>query len=334
MKNLPTITVKPRAEVQPPPLWNLLGIPSNLPPDDRTRRLLQQLQSADFLPPPAWHDAVEILAGATSKKSGAFWLSRPAFCREVEDQLRIAIDELANRFFTILPDDRLSQWNELARQSGFSPALRARLALLEPGLALGSLTNNAMGDDLAMTMVHAISRIFPVDAATRRQLIGETLGPMFDRPHDWEDAARGLSRDRPEIAALVPEFVAAVAALCDPEREEARRREARARTAALEAEWDSQNRWYYESDLTPEYFRRYKYHLLGIFGIFLALVLLADVIVERAPTAGPAPRFRGYRFDDSLSGNPRRRHYDAPINNDSLQPPDSSRDSIERRQSP
>ncbi len=267
-------------------LWGILGIPAEAPPAEQRRQLLQRLEHGDYLPPPAWHDAIEILARGRAEDPA--WLSRPALRREIEDRSRDEIDRLALRFLSMPPSDRQAQWSALRRKCDHCPALRARLALIEPGRSseLGEL--EVLSDESLACLVRWIMRLFPLDAASRRQAIGEALGTMSDAPDRWEEAGKALAQGMPQIAQLVPEFLAAVASLCDRRREDEVRSVARARNAVEEAEWQSHDPWYYFSS------RRWQFVLYGCFaGIPLVLLLLAifnDYFRKSAPQAPSAAR--------------------------------------------
>lgn len=312
-------------DIDPSALWNLLGIPDEATPTERVRLLLQQLDLADYLPPPAWYAVLELLAQASPDGAGATWLSRPSLSREFEDRLRTEIDQLATRFWNIPPADRLSQWNGLAQRSGCWPSLRARLRLLEPGLALESIVIDETGDELASRLAQLIAQLFPLDAASRGRLIGDVLGSMIDKTHAWEEAAHQLSSDRPEIAQLVPEFLAAVTTLCDREREESLRCEARIRETDEDAEWDSENGWYdSESPQTTRIF----YCILGaIVGIPLLLQIFG-LIAGLAKPERPTQKSPNAGTVNETQVDPMRRAEKA-LRNKVPSPADTRGDSVE-----
>jgi hypothetical protein len=227
---------------------------------------------------------LDLLADANPQRADATWLSCPTLGREFEDRLRTEIDQLATRFWNVPPADRLSQWNDLSQQSRCWPSLRARLALLEPGLALGTIALKSTAADRAASLVQSIERLFPLDAASRGRSIGEVLGSMLDEPHAWEEAAHRLSRDRPDIALLVPEFMIAVTTLCDHEREEIRRYQAGVRETVEDAEWECQNLGYYLDWLRGD---RSTYWLCGIFGGIPLLVLVIAAVVDFVAASAP-----------------------------------------------
>ena len=281
MNDLSALDCPPESEFVRTAIGDVLGVPGNTAPSERTRLLLQQLDHTDYLPPPAWHDALEIFADPNLELVGEAWLARPALCREFEDRLRFETDHLATRFFDIPPADRLLQWTDLARQSRFSRALRARLALLKPGLALELGSMDAIVGDRTSHLVPWIVEMFPLEAAARARSIGKAIGSMIDDRHDWEATAHRLSQDHPEIAALVPEFLAAVLTLCEHEREleEKLRRAARDCGTAEGTGWESQNLGDYLKWMRGV---RADYWIFGIFGGIPLLVVLIAVLIERS----------------------------------------------------
>lgn len=265
-------------------LWNVLGIREDAPAAERIRCALAQLEQADFLPAAAWHDAIELLTVA-QPQLGCAWNERAALCREIEDRLRAEIDGFANRFFSVAPMPRRTEWDDLQLRARAWPSLRARLGLLEPGLALDSPATELGDDPRAAALAELIIRLFPLDAGARRRLIGRFLGTTFSEPHSWECAAHDLSHLDPATAALVPEFLNAVTGLCDHEREAARRREARAAKEARDAEWDNEDRWY---DTDTAQGRRHYYYMVGIFGAAPLLLLIIILIVDLSTGGTPS----------------------------------------------
>lgn len=267
-------------------IWNLLGVPAEKPSDEKIRLLLQQLDHADYLPPPAWHDAVELFAEARAQDMCRIEQSCPALFRDFEYRLRIEIDDLANQFFVISPAHRHLQSHDLARRSRRWPSLRARLALLEPGLAVEPLELEKNGDERATSLAHSAFRLFPLDVTSRQRLICELLGPMYAQPQAWETAARRLSAVHPEVASLVPEFLAAVMTLGDHERRENLKYDDRRRETVEDAEW-SANTYGYYWELLRGYIARNP--ILVIFVGIPLLVLIMAAIYDLANKERPAP---------------------------------------------
>lgn len=277
-----------------PTLWKIVGISADVPAGERTSRLLAQLEDAAYLPPAAWHDAIELLAeGDQSSELNS--QTRPALCREIEDGLRAEIDQFTGRFFSIAPADRRAQWHDLAQRAHVSPSARARLALLKPGIDVQPSALEIGESPRGAKLAEMVLQFFPLDASSRRRLIGCLLATMFDEPHEWEAAAHRLAAVQPEMAALVPEFLGGVVRLCDHERHEARRREARAVTLAKDAEWE-EDRWF---DLDTPKGRRRSYWLVGIFMALPLTVVILFKISELVSGRGkqePAPV--PYGFDE------------------------------------
>ena len=69
MNNLPALRCRARRmKFAAPAAGACVGITDDeLPPTERVRLLLQQLDYADYLPPSTWHDALEILAGPAAE---------------------------------------------------------------------------------------------------------------------------------------------------------------------------------------------------------------------------------------------------------------------------
>ncbi len=288
--------------------------------------MLAQLDLADYLPPPAWHDAVYLLTAASSARGDSPWLSRPALGREFEEGLRTEIDEFSSRFFHLSPTERLSQWNELSPRTRAWPSLRARLALLKPGLALESIPVEFIRDERAADLAQSLVRLFPLEAACRRTLIGRKLASMVDEPHEWEKAARRLSAEYPEMTLLVPEFVEGVMTLCDHERKKNLLYDARHRETDEDAEWRAHNFGYYLELLRAD---RTYYWIVGIFGAIPLLVLIIAALYDLAKKERPAQPASTYETVDKPRTFPARQDQIAPRSKRFQSPANSKRPALE-----
>ncbi len=185
----------------------LLGVESHVAPDERRRACLAQLDEADFDPPAAWHDSVDVLI-RPGRTSGAFtWHSIPALYEEAETGLSEEIEEFAARLLGIEPAERTRIWTSLSKRAEFSPALKRRLALLEAGLHIVVPEQLTSAPDRQGRLIRWVLAFYTSRLPTRTAIWIVACDAMCDSPEDWGRAADGLASQHPEIAQLAPELV-------------------------------------------------------------------------------------------------------------------------------
>ncbi|MFN0055838.1 MAG: hypothetical protein ACKV0T_27150, partial [Planctomycetales bacterium] len=187
----------------------LFGIPAHAAPADRVRLVLRQLESADFVPPAAWQDAVEILSRPAPEEESSSPTGSRAFQQDYEDRLREEIDTLASRFFLTPPAQRQQSWIDLCDQCRRSLPLTERLARLEPGLAIESPEFTVVAphsDELAGWIL----RLFPLSPEARAIQFCVALDQAAVDAGAWVHAAAWLQKEQPEIARLGVDLIDAI----------------------------------------------------------------------------------------------------------------------------
>jgi hypothetical protein len=182
------------------------GLAAYVPPAERQRRLLRHLDSAEFMPPVAWHDALEIVLQSQTEVEAGGPPDCRAFCREVEDRWRDEVDEFARSFFAIPPDVRRERWARLRDQCALSHSLAFRLKRLEPGLAIAA-ANFAGDSSPAGKLADWIVHLFTLTPEARARQVCVALDLVVRNAKYWRKAAARLPRVRPDIARLDPELL-------------------------------------------------------------------------------------------------------------------------------
>ena len=103
--------------------------------------ILSHLDEANFVPPPAWRQAIWLLS---DPKAPQAWPESgyDAFHEALENSLAEDVDAFATAFFSLPRGPRRAKWTQLLEQSAAFPRLRARLAPLQPGLDVESATSD------------------------------------------------------------------------------------------------------------------------------------------------------------------------------------------------
>ena len=183
-----------------------LELDPGLTPDAVRVALWQGLAATHFLPDPATHEAILILARRQISSVPALELAIPPAVAT----LRHRVEEFAAHFFDVPVADRRAIWAEFDRAAAGDPVIQDRLRRLAPGLEF----------DPAL--------VEPTDPRVRR-LAGEILGlfvapPAFqaawlrefayrlDHDPDFKRSARRralrtLTRHYPTIARLGPDYI-------------------------------------------------------------------------------------------------------------------------------
>ncbi|HET6881492.1 MAG TPA: hypothetical protein VFI31_15120 [Pirellulales bacterium] len=125
---------------KPPAAWRRwalaeLDLQPGMSNDEARRILFTRLSDLDFMPPGGWDNALRVAGIAPCGAA----LDGPVFVpaqRAAEESLRAEVESFAARFFSLPPDSRAAQYQELVKQSAGMPAVAARLEGLWPALEL------------------------------------------------------------------------------------------------------------------------------------------------------------------------------------------------------
>lgn len=176
-------------------------------PGDRAAaraEFLRRLPEADFLPPASWPLALALLQGRKLPDHPT-----PAQAEALHGQergLRHELDQFTERFFQIDVSRRRRQWQALVARCHDHPVLAGWLDHLEAGLEVRVEDLPEEPAHVAvLTRQMAVSFVLrPAERAKQRRDFLSTLSkPM----KFWQAAARELSRDYPDLAALDPVLV-------------------------------------------------------------------------------------------------------------------------------
>ena len=168
--------------------------------------ILSHLDEANFVPPPAWRQAIWLLS---DPKAPQAWPENgyDAFHEALENSLAEDVDAFATAFFSLPRGPRRAKWTELLEQTAAFPRLRARLAAFQPGLDVESATSDSENPQ-DKVLVDRIRRLFvlkPADQnAQRRQWLTSMTG-------DWKPVVRRVRTKYPKLAQLEADFLAALA---------------------------------------------------------------------------------------------------------------------------
>jgi hypothetical protein len=301
-------------------LSNLLGISGANSEEEQIRVLLWQLDQADYLPPPVWHEAIAIVTGREQIDWETADVSFPALREESEEKLRLEIEDFVTRFAALVPRERRAEWNELLRRSQAWPQFAKRLRLLEPGLEFALPIAGLDEATHIDRLLQCIAQLFPLDVLARHRLIGELLQPMRGDPHQWRSAVFELGRTHPQAVNLVPEFVLAVTQLRTREERYYERRGSRRLTVAEEPDPEKPDpKEPRRSQVKPLTLSRlqfwgehsYFWVVAVFFGIPLLLVLAALICEYAIPNSRFEGRAKSRTAQTSAEGEPRNDEVDA-----------------------
>ena len=194
----PPLDLKARASA-----W--LELDPGLSSDEVRPAIWRHLAESNFLPDPATHEAILILAGRQLGSAPALELAIPSS----EVQLRHAVEEFAGHFFEIPVADRRDRWEALHRAAAASPTVQARLARLAPGLTFDP--GPGPTDPRVRRLAGEILSLFPTPASVRPAWLRE-FAYRLDGDPDFKRSARRralrtLTRQYPTIAALGPDYI-------------------------------------------------------------------------------------------------------------------------------
>src|SRR5262249_33143954 len=110
-----------------------LGVSADAPTSDARAAYCNLLRDADFVPPVEWHSAYKLLS--TDSEVTVATVARDAnVARNVQDRLRIELDEFTAEFFDIDPVERRNRWGDLKIRAAAFKSLSTWLDALAPGL--------------------------------------------------------------------------------------------------------------------------------------------------------------------------------------------------------
>jgi hypothetical protein len=208
----------------------LVGDDESLPEHKRRIRALKQIDAADYVPAPAWSDAVEALAAkgvATPAGCGA------ALHCEIESQLADEVAEFARQFFSLPPPERQARWRDLLDRAQFWPAVRLWLSQHRAGLALCVPAVDGDQDEDTAELVRRIAALYAQRPDIRVRLAGQLVEAFAERPQAAKAAAARLRVAHPEFAAIVPRLLDEMVRLPSRQKQMARFRAASRRRQKL-----------------------------------------------------------------------------------------------------
>jgi hypothetical protein len=185
----------------------VFGLEAGASPQAVRAAIVAHLEQAEFMPPPAWRQAIGLLCDPQAQQTrpdGEF----DAFREAAENQLAEVVDLFAAEFFSLAAGPRSVKWTKLLKLVNEFPRLRARVNSLQPGLAVEPDPRGGQDQQEAI-LAERIRRLFvlkPADqAAQRRQWLAAMEG-------DWRPAVRKMRTTRPRLARLDSEFLSALMA--------------------------------------------------------------------------------------------------------------------------
>lgn len=189
--------------------FQVLGVAAGTSPRQVHAAVLEQLDSADFVPPPPLEQAVLLVA---DKLPASLWARDRGteMFRARERELSKYVERLASVFFSLDPVKRRAAWQAARQRAAFSIPLSARLDALAAGLdvTLPALIGDGTSftDRLANGVCKSFVMVPPARAAWREEQIERALAD----PHPWQAAARDLQHRYPQLLRLAPELIASL----------------------------------------------------------------------------------------------------------------------------
>ncbi len=168
--------------------------------------VMAQLESADFMPPVAWRQAIWLLCDSRAPQA---WpqTGYDAFRDTAESSLAEEVDAFATRFFILPPGTRREQWTQLMERAEPFPRLQARLSSWQRGLDAETVAAAQPGQ-LDAVLAERLCRLFVLkpsaQEAQRRHWLASMIG-------DWRPVVRQLRAKCPRLAQLDADFLSALA---------------------------------------------------------------------------------------------------------------------------
>lgn len=176
-----------------------LGLSPHASSEEARAAWLRRLPEDDFVPS---SESRWALAALLRRPQDGGWEARAdeaAFVAE-EERLRDEVETFATQFWDIPVGERRRRWEELRDRCAFAPALRARLRLLEPGLAVEARI--ASEDERVIHLANHVREIFVLRPGLRARARQEILHGMRKNRQKWKAAAQNLRHACPEFASL------------------------------------------------------------------------------------------------------------------------------------
>jgi hypothetical protein len=231
--------VRPASPELPDWTRELLNLTEASDPRQIREEVFRQLDEQNLLPSPELYAALHVAlrdqlpADDRAAPVASSWIAE-------ERALRRRLDEFAGEFFDQEPAERSARWTELNERLSAHPALRQRLAELQPGLRIDTAELDSLAGD-ARRIASGLLELFPLPpprrAIARREWIAE-IAANRDR---WKPAAVSLRRQTPRIAALDDELVQWI--IRPPKKSKVRLRRSKAATASERGSGGSLGSW-------------------------------------------------------------------------------------------
>lgn len=170
---------------KPPTAWRdwalaELDLRPGMSDDEKCRIIFERLRDMDFMPPIAWHSALRVAEIAPSDGD----VDGPVFVparRAVEEALRAEIRTFVAKFFSLPPDLRAAQYQELIQRAAGMPALTARLEALSPALDLPCELPTGHPPE-AVELIDQVRRMFVLP---RQERAGRRLAFLRQCRRNW-----------------------------------------------------------------------------------------------------------------------------------------------------
>ncbi|HEY7424971.1 MAG TPA: hypothetical protein VH682_12140 [Gemmataceae bacterium] len=176
-----------------------LGLSPSASPAEVRAAWLKRLPEEDFVPSCELSWA---LAAMLRRQPESGWETRAdeaAFAAE-EEQLRGEVEAFAEQFWDVPVGERRRRWEELTDRCPFAPTLRARLRLLESGLAVDPRAPSE--DAQVIELANHVRELFILRPGPRARARQDIFRRMEGDREKWKTAARRLRYACPPLASL------------------------------------------------------------------------------------------------------------------------------------
>ncbi|MDB5389391.1 MAG: hypothetical protein JWM11_5037 [Planctomycetaceae bacterium] len=177
-----------------------IGLPSDLQPIKTPLAILERLDKYDYVLSQDGHDAVEILTSQNVIPRDEIPLG---YYQERKAEARERVQEFANVFWELAPEERVRQWSELNQRCSPWPPLRLWLSQLQPGLELQIEFDSLISEKLRAFTRFACHRFVQCPGAIPLEIWCEHATTFQDKKH-WQPIARTFQRLFPKLAGLLP----------------------------------------------------------------------------------------------------------------------------------
>jgi hypothetical protein len=176
-----------------------LGLSPHASADEVRAAWLRRLPEEDFVPSSELRWALAALLRRQPERGWETRADEAASAAE-EERLRGEVEAFAEQFWYMPADERRRRWQELTDRCAFTPTLRARLSLLESGLAVDS---HAPSEDARVVeLADHMRELFVLRPGPRARARRAILRRMKDDRKEWKAAVRRLRRACPTLASL------------------------------------------------------------------------------------------------------------------------------------